>query len=305
MKTLVLFCKSYKNDLRRVINLIDSIKRYNRDNIPFYISIPASDFDLFSSAIDTSYVNLLIDESITDQLVSESVGGFSPGYINQEIVKLAFWKTGLCENYFCLDSDCYFIRDFYYEDFMHDDDTPYSVLVEDKELWVDPDYQTYWVPRYKKLVTIKEILGYQADRVRTCHNCTTFSCKVLRSFHENFLSPNKYAYKDILEISPYEFSWYNFWLQKKKDIKVVPIEPLFKMFHYKKQYFEARQKGITESDIARAYLGIVLNSNWNKDLQNFTYVDPVVETKVLWKNKIKKLIGCIIEVLSNDRRNAV
>ena len=295
MEKLVLFCKTYRNDLYRVVNLIDSVKTHNCDKIPLYISVPACDFDLFASSVDTFYAHLLTDESITDQLVSEKVGGISPGYINQEIVKFIFWKTNVCENYFCLDSDCYFIRDFYYRDFMYNDDTPYSVLVEDKELCIDPDYQSYWVPRFDKLIAIKESLGYQDDRLLTCHNCTTFSCKVLKSFEERFLKSNKYTYKDILERSPYEFSWYNFWLQKEKEIEIVPIEPLFKMFHYKKQYLEAKKKGITERDISRAYIGIVLNSNWNSDLKNLKYIDPTIKPKSFSKRIIRKLANCIAE----------
>lgn len=276
MEKLVLFCKTFKNDLSRLVNLLESIKKHNCDNIPVCISVPASDFDLFATTIDTSCVQLITDESITDQLVSEKVSGISPGYINQEIVKLTFWKMNLCENYFCLDADCYFIRDFGYHDFMYDENTPYSVLIEDKELCVDPDYRYHWDTRYEKLVAIKKAIGYQDDRLITCHGFTIFSCKVLRSFEEKFLIPNKYTISDILEISPYEFSWYNFWLQKEKDIKIVPIEPLFKVFHYKKQYLESKEKGVTESDISRAYLGIVLNSNWNDDSEIVKYTDPVV-----------------------------
>ena len=39
---------------------------------------------------------------------------------------------------------------------MYDHDTPFSVLVEDKELCIDPDYQSYWVPRFEKINIIKK-----------------------------------------------------------------------------------------------------------------------------------------------------
>ena len=41
------------------------------------------------------------------------MAGLSAGYINQEIVKLCFWETGLADNYLCLDSDAEFVRDFH------------------------------------------------------------------------------------------------------------------------------------------------------------------------------------------------
>ena len=288
MEKLILFCKSYRNDLLRVVNLLNSIQQHNRDGIPTYISVPASDFDLFASTIDASLAHLLTDESITDQLVSEVICGLPPGYINQEIIKLEFWKTGLCENYFCLDSDSYFIRDFSYHDFMYDDDTPYSVLVEDKELWIDPDYRSYWEPRYVQLMEIAKVIDYQFDKLLTCHNSTTFSCKVLKSFNSEFLRRNSYTLADILKVAPYEFSWYNFWLQKENTIKVIPIEPLFKMFHYKKQYDEIRKKGVTERDIARAYIGVVMNSNWNADAKSYKYIDPSIS---LFNRLARKMFG--------------
>jgi hypothetical protein len=37
MENIVLYCKSYDRDLDRVIELSNSIKKYNKDNIPFYI----------------------------------------------------------------------------------------------------------------------------------------------------------------------------------------------------------------------------------------------------------------------------
>ena len=86
-------------------------------------------------------VTLHSDESITKELVNDySIRGIRPGYINQEIIKLSFWKKRLCKNYFCMDSDGVFIRNFYISDFMYDKNTPFTVLVEDNELKVDPEY---------------------------------------------------------------------------------------------------------------------------------------------------------------------
>ena len=40
MKDLVLYCKSYRRDFLRLERLLASIKKYNEDRIPFYISTP-------------------------------------------------------------------------------------------------------------------------------------------------------------------------------------------------------------------------------------------------------------------------
>ena len=47
MEKLVLYCKSYRGDFERVKVLNESIKQFNKDNIPFYVSIPKADEQLF------------------------------------------------------------------------------------------------------------------------------------------------------------------------------------------------------------------------------------------------------------------
>lgn len=265
MHKFVLFCKSYSGDFELVKILVESYIRFNKDKIPFYISIPKKDYNLFYKQFYGKSVFLFTDEEISDELIIETENWFSPGYINQEIIKLSFWKKNIAENYFCIDSDSYFIRDFYFNDFMYDNETPYSVLFEDKELCVDPIYyKAYWSSRLESLNKIKKMIGLSDRRLLTCHNNTTFSIKVLASFEKDFMLVNNLNHLDILKISPFEFSWYNFWLQKSKVIPIYAIEPLFKMFHIKEHYIDYCNKCITEEDISRAYIGICLNSNWTK-----------------------------------------
>jgi hypothetical protein len=40
MYNLVLFCKTYRNDIDRLLILKKSIDKYNVDKIPFYICVP-------------------------------------------------------------------------------------------------------------------------------------------------------------------------------------------------------------------------------------------------------------------------
>jgi len=44
-----LFCKSYIGDLTRALMLWESIKKHNRDDIPFWLSVPYADLDEFKS----------------------------------------------------------------------------------------------------------------------------------------------------------------------------------------------------------------------------------------------------------------
>ena len=51
-KDLVLYCCSFHRDVGRVVKLVESIKKYNSENIPVFISCPKKDMNLFLSKVD-------------------------------------------------------------------------------------------------------------------------------------------------------------------------------------------------------------------------------------------------------------
>ena len=265
MHKIAILLVTYIGDIEYVERLIPNYIKYNIDKIPLYIVAPSSDSTTFEKFVGDN-IELLTEESITDNLVHDnSVRGIRPGYINQEIIKLAFWEKGLCENYFCMDSDGQFVRYFYTSDFMYDDNTPYTILVEDNELAVEPEYyQKYWAGREKLIRLIQKEVGLVDKRMLTCHGFAILSCKVLESLYKKYILPNNLTYRDLLSKSPYEFSWYNMWLQKDKTIDIHFREHIFKYFHHKNHHLEYLQKGITLDDIARGYLGVVVNSNYSR-----------------------------------------
>jgi hypothetical protein len=93
-----------------------------------------------------------------------------------------------------------------------------------------------------------------------------FSSVVLRSFRDSFLAPRGWSYLDALAEAPYEFSWYNMWLQKVRVVDIHVREPLVKVFHHEGQHLEYILRGITVDDIARGYVALVVNSNYSRDL---------------------------------------
>ncbi len=265
-QSFAMLLKSFAGDFTYAERMIASFHRFNRDNVTLYTVVPHADLALFAP-LGSDTVILLAEEEFSQHLVASAVHGMRAGYINQEIVKLAFWEKGLADNYLCVDSDAEFIRDFRVQDFMHDEQTPYSVLVEDKELEVEPTYyKQYWQSREAELRHIADLIGWTSPVMRTCHGHTVFSAKVLRSFVDDFLTPREWDYKDALAESPYEFSWYNIWMQFATPIDIHPREPWFKVFHHEGQHLEYLMRGITTPDIARGYLGIVVNSNYSRDL---------------------------------------
>ena len=180
MHKIAILVVTYIEDIEYVERLLISYKEHNADNIPLYIVVPESDLETFEKFTDEG-IELLALESITNDLVHDrSVFGFRPGYVNQQIIKLAFWEKRLCENYFCMDSDGEFIRDFFVSDFMYDNDTPFTILVEDNELAVEPEYyRDYWKDREKLIRRIQEEVGLKDRRMLTCHGFAILSCKVL------------------------------------------------------------------------------------------------------------------------------
>jgi len=278
MRTFGLMLKSYGRDYSLAERLVASYHRYNGDSLPMVIIVPAEDVSLFQ-ALASDSVTVMDETPFAAHLVSESFGGLRIGYINQEIVKLAFWELGVFDNYLVMDSDAVFIRPFVQEDFMSDDTTPYSVLVEDNELKTDPRYyREHWQGREVHLRRIQELVGLDDRRLLTCHNHQVFNSTVLRSLRDDFLGPRDWGYRDLIEASPYEFSWYNFWLQKSAVIPIRFREPWFKMLHHEGQHTELAIRGTTLEDLARGYVGLVVNSNFANAYVEFTLEETAEAT---------------------------
>ncbi len=238
---------------------------------------------------------------LAHHFTDREVKGLSAGYINQEIVKLSFWELGFCENYMCIDSDSVFIREFGIADFMHDEETPYSVLYEDTDLKTDRQYyDRFWILREESLRRIQKELDYKERKLITCHGFQNMSAKVLRNFKEKYLDVKGYSYLDILKISPYEFSWYNFWLQKRKPIEIYYSGQIFFCFHMRHQLYNSWLEDKTEEDLARSYVGIILNSNFTNG-EMIDYEDKAARLKVR-KIYVKRFLRKIVKgwVRKND-----
>lgn len=264
MEKIVLYCKSYHKDVDRVKSLLDSITFYNHDSIPFYISVPKSDIELFKHTLGSADYTLVCDEDIFT--ISDN------NWIAQQIIKSNFWKLGISENYVCLDSDSYFIRPFYISDFMFNDNTPYTVIHEQKELFswsvirtntLGFDPKEGFVNDRKKIM---DLFGRSGKYYDFGPSPIIWNSNVWKSLEEKYMIPNNLAFPDLIAYSPSEFSWYGEALLAFKEIEIYPAEPLFKVFHYPQQYIEYKQQNITKEMIAQNYMGIIMQSNFNGPL---------------------------------------
>jgi len=156
---------------------------------------------------------------------------------------------------------------------------PYTFLSEDAELISEPEYyQSQWQYRESRLMAIKDEIGVTERRLLTVHGHAVFSAAVLRSFRDNFLVPRGWDYIDALSFSPYEPTWYNMWLQHDHTIPTVMREPIFKTFHNASQHLEYLLHEVTKEEMARGYVGIIVNSNYSRGGGVVSVDDPRAQT---------------------------
>jgi len=285
--------KSHGPDLAYAQRLLASIHVHNRDDVPVYLVVPETDLGAFGH-LEHPGVALIAESELSANLVRDTIGGYSPGYINQEIVKLSFWELGLAENYLCMDSDAQFVRDFHVADFMADETTPYTFLTDDRDLQSDPAYfSSNWVPRSAALLRIARELDLDDSDLRTVHGHAVFSSTVLQAFRDQFLKSRGWSYADALAVAPYEPTWYNFWLRKDQTIPILTREPIIKTVHDVSEYLDYSLRGVTDQDVARAYVAIVLNSNFSRGdgLVSLSDAPAVVLGRYLPMPVLSRLLG--------------
>lgn len=267
MDKIVFLLKTYARDIMYAQRLIESYEKYNVDQIPLYIVVDREDLDVFNNGFTKrKNITVLCKDVINVEFADEynNGTGITDGYINQEIVKLAFWELGLAENYFCLDSDAVFVRNFGTGDFIASDGYPYTVLYDDNRLVIDGEYYSiFWESRTSALEKIKSKYMIE-DRMSTCHGFQIMNREALSHLKTYFMEVNGYQYLDLCKISPYEFSWYTYYVQKENVIPLHVIGELFLTFHLQDDYAWSCIRGISEDAIRRGYLGYVLNSNYTK-----------------------------------------
>ena len=264
MDNLVIYVKSYRNDIEKVKVLIESTYKHNVDNMPIYVSCPNEDISLFKNKLGTENHILIPDETIVE------VKGME-GWKSQQVVKSQFWKLQLCENYFIIDSDGQFIKDIKKSDLMFDDLIPYTMCHEYKELFefldkkplsFDP-YQSF-IDERKKVMSIfgREGIIYDFGPIPLVWNK-----KVWETLEEEYIKPNNLTFSDLINHTPSEFTWYGEWFLYRNPIPLYPRGPIFKSYHFQHQYEYDKSLGYSIEQMEKLYWGIMLNTNWGAPLK--------------------------------------
>lgn len=269
MKPLVLYCHSYRQDALRCKRLAESIARFNRDRLDFYVSCPSEDLPLFREVLAGLPHQLLSREEIlarNPRLDAARVMQM-PGYRSQQIVKSEFWRLDLCETYVCLDSDNYFIRDFGAADFLAPDGTPYTICHEGKALLqyllnIGKDKFVDHADEEHRRFS-EQFPGIE-PHYRFGHTPFIWSRKVWSALDEQYLQPRGMTFADAVEKFPSELHWYGGAMLTYRPYPLLPREPMFRVYSYQEEYWRAQRLGETEEKLKRLYLGVIIQSAWDK-----------------------------------------
>jgi hypothetical protein len=267
MESIVLYSCTFSRDLKRAQRMAASIKRHNREKIPFYLSVPRGEVELFKSSLAGHDVEVFAEEEIlaSNPALDTARVYEMKGNLRQQVIKSEFWRLGRAENYLVLDADCVFIRDFGRKDFLADGDVPYSVVHEGRELLQAAARSGPKRVREEFLADRTAVMREMGrEGVVYDHGYAPFlwSRRVWSDLAEQYLAPRGENFADLVERCPSEFTWYGEALMKYRSIPLWPRGELFRHYHYEHQYWLDRKLGVTEEMLARDYLGVVYQSNW-------------------------------------------
>jgi len=253
---LILFTKSYRGDLARCVELSKSIQKHNKDNIPFYVSVPEEDIDLFNEELPY-FAEVLCDDMITEN---------GQGWVGQQFVKSLVYKLNLCRFYVCIDSDAYFIKDFYKSDFLYSDEIPYMVMHERDDFYE-------FIDRFPNAAPAGCREGHEAE-YRSIMSHFGRTGKIYHYGISPYIWDTKvwewldteWGLNVLFSKHPNELKWYGEGALAF-GVPVMPTSPLFKEFHFAGQYQLYKQLGWEEEHFKKQYMGIVLQSNWGAPLK--------------------------------------
>ena len=271
MKELLLYCKSYRNDFLRLKRLLHSIKQFNIDRIPFYISTPEVEKNTLIKILGSEGYFWVSDEAIIASNPRANVETYltMPGGLSQQIIKSEFWRLGLSENYLCLDSDCVFIRNFSQSDFMDPTGVPFTVLHQNNELFkMAANRDVYKVERdlRAEATRVQKIFGREGPNYFCAPSPFIWSAKVWSDLDRKFLAPKGIGIWDLISHKHPESLIYGEALIKFQSIPILAIEPLFRVYHYDWQYYLLMRQGETLEKIKMHFLGIIYQSAWESEL---------------------------------------
>ncbi|HEX6707646.1 MAG TPA: DUF6492 family protein [Albitalea sp.] len=271
----VLLCKSYRDDLRRVKRLLDSLATHNPQGLPVVVAAPKDDLPLFREQLGPHRFELVSDEDIVQRHPQAAARDLlarlraTPGYRSQQVVKAEAWRLLGCDTLLCIDADTVFLRDIARADFVDADGQPYTVLHQSRELQqLALDRGHAELPRQFRAESerIKTLFGRTGPDYDFGPTPVIWSSRVWSDLDQRFLQPRGWTLWDAIEHAATELRWYGEALLAYQSIALRPIEPLFRVYHHEWQMLALQRLGETPATLAQQFLGVVYQSNWEFEL---------------------------------------
>lgn len=277
MHEICLMLKTYAPDAKYVERLVDSFHTNNADDLQLYVVVPQEDLTIFRG-IRGKNVELICDENIPVSYASASAhSGADLGFVNAGVSKLGFWELGLCKHYFSIDSDLVFIRPFSANDFLAENQAPYVVATEARNLQADPFYfGRYWPGRQAAVESVARRLGVVDPTFASYHTGQVMSSAILSSLKKTELEKNGLEYRDLMMEVPWEYFWYTTYAIHQREVLIQRRDEMLKVVHHQGEHLALRQMGISQADLARGYLGVVVNSNWSRQYGLVSFDEPPI-----------------------------
>ena len=296
MSNFLLFCKSYTGDLKRIQRLWLSVQRFNIDLIPFYISVPEADRTLFEQTLGTpDGLYWVSDEDIVRANPRADLTYYRTwdGRLSQQVVKSEFWRYANCDSYLCLDSESEFIRDFRRSDFLDSQDRPYTVIHQAKELLqlaTNKGISRVSEAFHRDSALLKEVFKREGPDYDFGPTPVIWSARVWQDLDECYLKAKGKTLWDAIQERPGELRWYGEALLHYNSIPLLPIEPLFRVYHYNWQFHTQRRTGESIEKLQGEYLGVLCQSNWQYEWDFGSKKKSVFSRMARWlKRQLAKL----------------
>lgn len=271
MKPLVLYCKSYKTDVKRVARLGESIKKFNTQKIPFFVSVPQADLLIFKKSLHGLNVELIADEDIVKS--SPRIDPYRlaqlPGNISQQVIKSEFWRLGVSNAYLCVDSDSIFIRPFQASEYLNHEGIPYTMMDEGRELLNDAllNKKNQILEDFEhEAQLVQDFFGRVGRRYSFGPFPLVWHRAVWESLDTEYLQPRGMNFVDAILKAPIESRWYGEALLRYQAVPLMPCQPFFKVYHYAWQLDRDLRSRIGPNQLAQLYSGVIYQSAWEREM---------------------------------------
>ena len=276
---LALFTKTYAGDIDQHEILMESIEKYNVQGLPVFVSVNPSDYPVFSKRYRGRFPSMTL-VSDSDYYKCEIP---LDGWRYQQVIKANFWRTRFSRFYVSIDSDQQFIKPFVSATFMYDENTPYTVMHQSKDMleFMALDGHDLDGVFFKNAQSVLRCFFGNETYPEWDWGPSPFiwSSEVWEHLHMNYLMDAHVSFEEFLvklESTGKNFSEYQaygeyLWAMRKLFHEVVPIQPIGKSYHFISQFIREFQNGVRLSHLKQNYCMIGLQSKWISQLPEGMY----------------------------------